>query len=105
MNTQNARSGLGTIPSDLNEVLFAGGSGKDNLRLARSGDVIIALNHVTSCRRAITPLIDGQHRIVTAAQETDRGLAGARSRVAIPEIWTSHTMTRSVEGCIGCVKA
>ena len=51
-------------------------------------------------RVAAAAVIDTELGVVTAAAQTDGNLPCARSGIAVPDVWSSHTVALTVELCV-----
>ncbi len=79
--------------------MVAGGRLEGDLRLERTAEVVISLNHIAQFRVTIAGIIDDQRCVIFTAEKADSDLACAHGYITIPEVRAIKIVARTVESC------
>jgi hypothetical protein len=91
---------VGICPSpNLYEVLVTGYCIEGKLRLP-AAEIVVTSDQVARKRIAAAAVIDSELGVEAAAAQTDGNLTCSRSSIAVPNVWTGHTVAGTIKMCV-----
>ena len=91
---------VGICPSpNLYEVLVTGYCIEGKLRLP-AAEIVVTSDQVARLGIAAAAVIDSELSVEAAAAQTDGNLTCSRSSIAVPNVWTGHTVAGTIKMCV-----
>jgi hypothetical protein len=91
---------VGICPSsNLYEVPVSGYCIEGKLRLP-AAEIVVTSDQAARMQIAAAAVIDTELGVVAAAAQTDGNLTCSRSGIAVPDVWTGHTVAGTIELCV-----